>query len=146
MRLGVGCWALGVGQKSPHPTPHTLLPLPWTDQHVARPPSSPAARSDGRKENDAKYRSGFSIRNRPARAIAAPASRGRQLVPGRDIAAADRTQTRFGSRCDPLRELIAAASPASPTTLLRRVDSRRFQRKFRCSWLLDWNSPVNENA
>src|SRR3989442_16029119 len=108
-----------------------------THPHVARPPSSPAARSDGRKENDVKYRSGFSIRSRPARAIAPPASRGRQLVPAREIAAADRTQTRFGSRCDPLHELIAAASPASPTTLLRRVDSRRFQRKFRCSWLLD---------
>src|SRR6266568_1874691 len=117
-----------------------------THPRIARPPSSPPARNDVRKEIDAKYRSGLSIHSRPAKAIAAPASRGRQLVPGRDIAAADRTQTRFGSRCDPLRELIAAASPASPTTLLRRVDSRRFQRKFRCSWLLDWNSPVNENA
>src|SRR5712692_6015933 len=136
---------------SPHPTPYPLPPLPWTElcathPRIARPPSSPAAKIDARKETDAKYRSGFSIRNRPARAIAAPASRGRQLVPARDIAAADRKQTKSASRCDPLRELIAAASPASPTKLLRRVDSRRFQRKFRCSWLLDWNSPVNENA
>src|SRR5437016_12528469 len=145
MRLGVGCWALGVGQKSPHPTPHTLLPLPWTDQHVARPPSSPAARSDDRKETDAKYRSGFSIRSRPARAIAPPASPGRQRVPARDITAADRTQTRFGSRCDPLHELIAAQSPASPTTLLRRVDSGRFQRKFRCSWFVGLNFWLSEN-
>src|SRR6266567_4301144 len=116
-----------------------------THPRIARPPSSPVARSDGRKENDVKYRSGLSIRNRPARAIAAPASRGLQLLPARDKAAADRTQTRFEWRGDPLRELIAAASPASPTTLLRRVDSKRFQRKFRCSCRLDWNSPVNEN-
>src|SRR6266566_1213180 len=128
---------------SPHPTPDTLRPLPWTElcathPHVPRPPSSPVARSDGRKENDVTYRSGFSIRSRLAKAIAAPASRGRQLVSARDIAAADRTQTKSPSRCDPLRELIAAASPASPTTLLHRDDSRRFQRKFRCSWLLVW--------
>src|SRR5216110_1799795 len=136
---------------SPHPRPDTLPPLPRTEpcathQRIARPPSSPVARSDGHKETDVKYRSGFSIRSRPARAIAAPASRGLQLLPAREIAAADRRQTKSASRCDRLRELIAAALPASPTTLLRRVDSRRFQRKFRCSWLLDWNSPVNENA
>src|SRR2546425_1568670 len=129
---------------SPRPTPHTQPPLPWiefcaTHPHVPQPPSSPAARSDGRKEADAKYRSGFSIHSRPARAVAAPTSRGPQLLPARDIAAADRTRTRFASRCDPLRELIAAALPASPTTLLRRVDSRRFQRKFCCSWFVGLN-------
>src|SRR6266478_2184081 len=99
---------------SSHPTPYTLRPLPWTElcathPRIARLLSSPAARSDGHKENDVKYRSGFSIHSRPARAIAAPASRGPQLVPVRDIAATDRTRTRFGSRYDPLRESIAAA-------------------------------------
>src|SRR5207248_4437448 len=103
---------------SPHPTPDTLRPLPWTEfcathSRIARPLSSPAARSDGRKETDVKYRFGFSIRSRPARAVAAPISRGRQLVPASDIAAADRTQTKSGSRYDLLRELIVAVSPAS---------------------------------
>src|SRR3989442_14805639 len=114
-----------------HPTQTEVFA---TAPRAARALSSLAARNDGRKENGATCQSDFPIRNRLARAVVAPAFPGSRTLAAREAVATDKRRTRFGWRCGRLRGLILRAWPASPTTLLRRVDLETVQKVFQCSW------------
>src|SRR5438552_8862105 len=103
------------------------------NHHVARRLSLPPAKICGHKETHANCRPDLSIHKCLAEVAAAPACSDRRTVVARGTAGTDKKQTRFACRCGRLRGSSAKTPLASPTRLLRRVDSGTFQKEFRYS-------------
>src|SRR6185369_16604521 len=84
---------------------------------------------------NASYQSGFSIRNHPAKAVAARACRDLLPARARGTVIADRRKTKSGSHCDRPHESSGGASRALPTRPLRRAQPGTFQMEFQLSYL-----------